>query len=184
VSTPPAFCLRRVSTFVEIPLTISTSVEQAARVNRPARLRCRAVFPRRLPLCLLPDGSPHHAVKCFSLFQRARSVPTSPTSASNVWSPSGCCYGVDQAEDKGDYVKKCGQSFWSFISGDDELFTAIIEPLGHKAKERNEAFQEEYGKVFNRFTKEFISEFCQVDCGIDWKKLVRFNSGRLCEATR
>jgi hypothetical protein len=42
--------------------------------------------------------------------------------------------------DKGDYLKKCGQSFWAFISGDDDLYTTIIEPLGHRAKERNEAF--------------------------------------------
>jgi hypothetical protein len=33
----------------------------------------------------------------------------------------------------------------------------------HKAKERNEEFQVEYGKVINRFTAEFIKDFCQPD---------------------
>ena len=73
-------------------------------------------------------------------------------------------------------MKKCGQSFWGFISGDDQFYLTIIEPLGHKAKERNEAFQIEYGKVINRFTAEFIKYFCQSDGTILWEKLVQFNS--------
>ena len=90
---------------------------------------------------------------------------------------NGCCYGQEGIEDKGEFVKKCGQSFWSFISGDNDLYTSIIEPLGHKAKEHNEAFQVEYNKAVNRFTGEFIKEFCQPDGAIIWDKLVRFNSG-------
>ena len=47
----------------------------------------------------------------------------------------------------------------------------------HKAKERNEEFQVEYGKVINRFTAEFIKDFCQPDGTILWSKLVEYNSG-------
>jgi hypothetical protein len=54
---------------------------------------------------------------------------------------------------------------------------SIIEPLGHKAKERNEEFQVEYGNVINRFTAEFIKDFCQPDGTILWSKLVEYNSG-------
>ena len=63
-------------------------------------------------------------------------------------------------EDKGDYLIKCGQSFWGFVSGDEQFYKTIIEPLGHQAQERNEEFQIEYGKVINRFTAEFIKDFC------------------------
>jgi len=112
-------------------------------------------------------------------FAKAKRILGTNTSARNIVAVNGCCYGQENVEDKGDYIKKCGQSFWSFISGDDELYTTIIEPLGHKAKERNEAFQNEYGKVINRFTAEFIKEFCQPDGTILWEKLVRFNSGVL-----
>lgn len=49
---------------------------------------------------------------------------------------NGCCYGRDKHPDKGDYFKYCGQSFWEFISGYEDLYTGIIEPLGHKAKEK------------------------------------------------
>ena len=86
-------------------------------------------------------------------------------------------YGRLSREDKGEYVKKCGQSFWSFISGDATLYTTIIEPLGHRAKVQNDEFQLEYGKVNNLFTAEFIKGFCFVDGAINWNKLVEFNSG-------
>jgi hypothetical protein len=109
-------------------------------------------------------------------FSQAKRILGTNTSAKNIVAVNGCCYGQESVEDKGDYLKKCGQSFWSFISGDDELYITIIEPLGHKAKERNEAFQIEYGKVINRFTAEFIKVFCQADGTILWDKLVQFNS--------
>jgi len=111
-------------------------------------------------------------------FLQAKRILGTNTSAKNIVAVNGCCYGQENIEDRGDYLKKCGQSFWSFISGDDEFYTTIIEPLGHKAKERNEAFQVEYGKVINRFTAEFIKVFCQADGTILWNKLVEFNSAR------
>lgn len=83
-----------------------------------------------------------------------------------------------KSEENGDYIKLCGQRFWEFVSGDRELYIKIVEPLGHRAKEQNEAFQTEYSKVVNRFTGEFIKVFCQPDGTIIWDKLVRFNSGR------
>jgi len=110
-------------------------------------------------------------------FLQAKRILRTNTSAKNIVAVNGCCYGQESVEDKGDYLKKCGQSFWSFISGDQDLYTIIIEPLGHKAKERNEAFLVEYGKVINRFTAEFIKAFCQSDGAIVWSKLVQFNSG-------
>lgn len=89
---------------------------------------------------------------------------------------NGCCYGKDKKPDKGDYFKYCGQRFWEFISNKNDLYTDIIEPLGHKAKERNEDFQVAYSNVINKFTLEFGNEFCNTDGSIDWTKLVQFNS--------
>ncbi|HPY14766.1 MAG TPA: PmeII family type II restriction endonuclease, partial [bacterium] len=91
---------------------------------------------------------------------------------------NGCCYGKDAKPDKGDYFKYCGQRFWEFVSGDKDLYIEIIEPLGHKAKERNEEFQKSYSKMINKFTKEFSNEFCMDSGEIDWEKLVRFNSSK------
>lgn len=88
------------------------------------------------------------------------------------------CYGQDTKPDKSDYLKLCGQRFWEFISGNENLYTDIIEPLGHKAREKNDEFAEEYAKVINKFTREFASEYCDNDGSILWVKLVKFNSGK------
>lgn len=109
-------------------------------------------------------------------FRQARKILGANSAARNVVAINGCCYGRDQNEDKGDYLKVCGERFWSLISGNDGLYTELIKPIGHKAKERNEEFQVEYGKVANRFTLQFINEFCFADGQIDWEKIVRFNS--------
>jgi len=90
---------------------------------------------------------------------------------------NGCCYGKDNNPDKGDYYKYCGQNFWTFISGNENLYLDIIEPLGNKAKERNEAFQQLYVQTINKFTRQFITDFCKERGDTDWEKLVEFNSG-------
>jgi len=102
------------------------------------------------------------------------------TSGSNlrIEAINGCCYGRSAKEDRGDYFKLCGEVFWTFISGKDNLYTEMIEPIGHQAKQRNDEFYEEYVKVANIFTKQFIDEFCFSDGGIDWAKLTRFASSR------
>jgi hypothetical protein len=88
---------------------------------------------------------------------------------------NGCCYGRDNKPDKGEYFKYCGQSFWEFISGDPDLYIEIIEPLGHKAKERNEQFAQEYARIVNLFSVEFSNKYC-VDGRIDWETIVKLNS--------
>ena len=89
---------------------------------------------------------------------------------------NGCCYGRDNKPDKGDYYKYCGQRFWSFISGDENLYTDIIEPLGHNARIRNDEYNLLHTKMINKFTKDFSAEFCKETGEIDWEKLVQYNS--------
>ena len=89
---------------------------------------------------------------------------------------NGCCYGKEKNTDKGDYFKYCGQDFWSFISGESNLYLELIKPLSAQAKKKNDEFMEKYSQVINLFTEEFMREFCKNGI-IDWKKLVEFNSG-------
>ena len=96
----------------------------------------------------------------------------------DVCTVNGCCYGKSSTEDKGDYLKLCGQSFWAFISGSESLYIDIVEPLGHDARARNEAFEQEYGRVVTRMTRDVISDFCTPSGDIAWPELLRFNSGR------
>ena len=106
-----------------------------------------------------------------------RTIRTSG-STEQIIAINGCCYGQDNVPDKGVYFKYCGQLFWEFISGITELYTEIIEPLGAKARERNDDFNTVYSAKINEFTLKFITDFCSTDNLIDWKKLVKFNSGK------
>lgn len=89
---------------------------------------------------------------------------------------NGCCYGRERNENKGDYIKKCGQSFWDFISGRPEFYKEIVEPMGHKATERNDEFNDEYSKVVNKFGELFSLCYLNEDNSINWEKIVEFNS--------
>lgn len=95
----------------------------------------------------------------------------------NVQPVLGICYGKTRTSYLRGYLKTVGQNFWYLISENENLYTDIIEPIGYRAKEHNEAFDRERGRVENRFTKEFIDRFCSADGSIDWVKLVEFNSG-------
>ncbi|MBS1807209.1 MAG: cytosolic protein [Acidobacteria bacterium] len=123
-------------------------------------------------------GNSRQIAKMREDFTKAKRILRTSGSVKHVEAINGCCYGREQSEDKGEYLKLCGESFWAFISGQRSLYTDIIEPLGHQAKQRNEEFAIEYSKVINRFTKEFIESFCDLNGQIDWVKLVTFNSGK------
>jgi len=112
-------------------------------------------------------------------FNTARKTIKTSGSKIQVEAINGCCYGRDNVPVKNDnYSKLCGQRFWEFISGDKDLYLEIIEPLGHKAKEKTDEFNEAYSKILNRFTREFMENFCMKDGSIDWNKLVKHNSSK------
>lgn len=124
-------------------------------------------------------GNSSQIAKMKADFSAAKTRLRTSNSDINVVAVNGCCYGRNRIWDKGEYYKYCGQRFWKFISGDSELFTEIIEPLGYKAKEENETFVESYAQMINKFTKEFTAMYCKDDGEIDWEKLVRFNSAKM-----
>jgi hypothetical protein len=109
-------------------------------------------------------------------FKAAKKTLRTSNSNLNIVAINGC-YGIDNNPDKGDYFKYCGQKFWSFISGNDNLYVDIIEPLGHKAREKNDEFQKAYNELLNRSIKEFSNEYCTNSGEIDWHKIVKLNSG-------
>lgn len=121
-------------------------------------------------------GNSNQVARLKDNFTKAKRILRTNTSSVNIIAVNGCCYGISKKPDRGEYYKYCGQQFWTFISGNDNLYTDIIEPLGHKAKERNDQFMKEYAKVVNKFTLEFIQRFCDKDGNILWKEIVKFNS--------
>lgn len=121
-------------------------------------------------------GNSSQIKKMLSDFKTAKKILRTSNSQINVVAINGCCYGIDRNPDKGEYFKYCGQEFWHFISGEENLYIELIEPLGYKAREKNDDFMLSYTQMINKFTREFSNSFCKKNGDIDWKKLVEFNS--------
>jgi len=127
-------------------------------------------------------GNDSQIKKMVDNFNSARRVLRTSGSQVNVLAVNGCCYGKSskryEYKKKGDYYKYCGQAFWSFISGDNNLYKDLIIPIGYKAKENNEEFLASYAQMINKFTYEFTEGFCTENGAIAWDKLIEFNSKR------
>lgn len=96
----------------------------------------------------------------------------------NVQSVLGICYGKTKTAFIRGYMKIVGQNFWYFISENLNLYTDIIEPIGHRAREHNESFEKERDKIISRFSIEMGNTFFDAKTGeLDWVKLVQYNSG-------
>lgn len=121
-------------------------------------------------------GNSSQIKKLESDFKNAKKTLRTSNSSLHVVAVNGCCYGRDAKPDKGEYFKFCGQRFWEFISGSSRLFLDLIEPLGKKAKERNNEFDLAYAGVINTFTLEFLTKYCTNSGQIDWEKIVKMNS--------
>ncbi len=125
-------------------------------------------------------GNSSQLEKMVTDFNTARKTLRTSNSKLNVIAINGCCYGKDNNPDKnGVYYKYCGQQFWEFISGDSELYIKLIEPLGYKARIKNEEFLNSYVRIINKFTLEFSNRFCNSDGDIYWEEIVKFNSGKI-----
>lgn len=110
-------------------------------------------------------------------FTKAIKILNTNSSPRQVICVNGCCYGKVHS-DTGLYLKLCGQEFWTLISGDETVYTKIIEPVGYKAKEKNEEFYNKYSQVLNKFTLEFMQDFCTPDGEIIWGEIVKLTSGK------
>lgn len=126
-------------------------------------------------------GNSAQIAKMRADFVKATKTLRTSNSQLKIVAVNGCCYGRDNRPDKGDHFKFCGQRFWEFVSSDANLFTEIIEPLGHKAKQRNDEFLKSYARMLNRFDREFMDAFCKENGEIDWGKLCRFNSAAVAQ---
>jgi len=96
----------------------------------------------------------------------------------NAQAVLGICYGKTKTTFLRGYMKIVGQNFWHFISENSDLYTDIIEPVGHRAKEHNESFEKERDRIISRFSIEMGNKYFNAKTGeVDWVKLVQFNSG-------
>ena len=98
-----------------------------------------------------------------------------------IISVNGCIYGRDNnprkahTNPKYTYHKICGQAFWELVSGDNELYKKLIQPLDKEAKKRDELFKELYAKKINEMTKDIVDLFYTGD-DLDWNKIIDYVS--------
>ncbi len=64
-------------------------------------------------------------------------------------------------------------------SSDPNLYTELIDPLGHKAQEKSKEFHDSYARMVNKFSRQFSIEYCDDSGAINWHKLVAFNSAAI-----
>lgn len=99
----------------------------------------------------------------------------------DIVSVNGCIYGRDDNPHKVNknpelsYYKICGQAFWELVSGDDQLYKKIIQPLDKEAKKRDDTFKNLYVKKINEMTKDIVERFYTKD-NLDWYKVIDYVS--------
>lgn len=109
-------------------------------------------------------------------FRIAKRIIKSRAGEKKVIAVNGCMYGRDNNPHKaGGYYKLCGQVFWELVSGDNELYKKIIQPLDKEAKKRDETFKELYSKKTNEMTKDIVKLF-YTKSDLDWDKIVDYVS--------
>jgi hypothetical protein len=90
----------------------------------------------------------------------------------------GHAYGRAKAEPTKDliYRRRSGQAFWSEITGDTDFYLKLIRMMKDEPAKHKEKYTPAWDAAINKFTAEFIKDFCFADGRIDWEKLVRFVS--------
>jgi len=90
----------------------------------------------------------------------------------------GHAYGRAKAEPTKDliYRRRSGQAFWAEIIGDPDFYLKLIRMMKDEPAKHKEKYTPAWDAAINKFTAEFIKDFCFADGRIDWEKLVRFVS--------
>ncbi len=92
----------------------------------------------------------------------------------------GYCYGRKKESGRGKpkiYQEIAGKKFWTELTGDEEFYKKIITYMGTVPEKYIADYRKSYDKAANRLVREFAISFCHEDGGIDWEKLLEFNSG-------
>jgi hypothetical protein len=74
------------------------------------------------------------------------------------------------------YRDSSGQAFWREITGDADFYLELIRLMKDEPANHRKEYSLAWDATVNKFTKEFIDEFCYADGNMDWDKLLRFVS--------
>jgi hypothetical protein len=90
----------------------------------------------------------------------------------------GQAYGTQCSEptDNSRFRRRSGQAFWQEITGDPDFYLKLIRLMKSVPERNRPKFRAEWDQAVNRFTRDFMANFCRKDGSIDWERLVAFNS--------
>jgi len=75
------------------------------------------------------------------------------------------------------YRDSSGQEFWQEVTGDPDFYLKLVRLMNDEPAKHRREYAPAWDAAINRFTAEFIKDFCFPDGSIDWEKLVHFISG-------
>jgi hypothetical protein len=110
-------------------------------------------------------------------FKTAKVVQRQANSGFNIQPVLGICYGKSPDVDNGLYIKKTGQRFWQFLSGEIDFHLKLMELIGRRVDLYQRDFMLKRNELKLSLIKEFESNFVMLNGSIDWQKVVQFNSG-------
>jgi Type II restriction endonuclease EcoO109I len=89
----------------------------------------------------------------------------------------GQSYGRQSSEpsERARYRRRSGQAFWQEITGDADFYLKLVRLMEESPKRSREVYQKSWNEAFNRFTGDFVRNFCTPSGLIDWEKLVQFS---------
>ena len=87
----------------------------------------------------------------------------------------GHAYGRLKTEPTKDriYRDRSGQTFWTEITGDSDFYLKLVRLMKDVPAQHRKEYTPAWDAAINRFTAEFIRDFCSPDGSIDWEKLVQ-----------
>jgi hypothetical protein len=87
-------------------------------------------------------------------------------------------YGTLKSEPTKDRIYRdlSGQTFWKEITGDEEFYLKLITLMKDVPAKHRKKYMLLWDAAVNRFTKQFIDDFCFSDGNINWEQLVKFIS--------
>lgn len=90
----------------------------------------------------------------------------------------GQAYGHQSSEptENSRFRRRSGQAFWEEITGDPDFYLKLIELMKDVPAKNRPKYRALWDQAVNRFTAEFIRDFCDPKGAIDWVKLVAFTS--------
>ncbi len=86
-------------------------------------------------------------------------------------------YGRKKGIPKGKiYRNISGQAFWTEITGDPDFYLKLIRLMKEEPQKHKVEYKKAWDLAINRFTGEFIADFCLSDGSINWEKLTQLVS--------